>query len=167
MNTLASGQRLIIDSAASKMLSKLIIRIGQPLLVLSAIMKVEYSKDNLLLGLETFLIGLAVYAVMALIASGNGGESALSDAEVKAAQLLFDSSNGFDDFVSKLYGEDNAVDMTKQQDNKTFYDSTVQELYKEYGDWATMWLKFWQKIGPYDENFMAVSEYAVNNNIRK
>lgn len=47
-------------------------------------------------------------AVMALIASGNGGESALSDAEVKAAQLLFDSSNGFDDFVSKLYGEDNA-----------------------------------------------------------
>lgn len=71
------------------------------------------------------------------------------------------------DLQAKLYGEDNAVDMTKQQDNKTFYDSTVQELYKEYGDWATMWLKFWQKIGPYDENFMAVSEYAVNNNIRK
>ena len=71
------------------------------------------------------------------------------------------------DLQAKLYGEDNAVDMTKQQDNKTFYDPTVQELYKEYGDWATMWLKVWQKIGPYDENFMAVSEYAVNNKINE
>ena len=58
----------VIDSVASKMLSKLIIRIGQPLLVLSAILKVEYSKENLLLGLETFFIGIVVYAVMAFIA---------------------------------------------------------------------------------------------------
>lgn len=68
------------------------------------------------------------------------------------------------DLQAKLYGEDNLVDLTKQQDNKSFYDETVQELLKTY-DWATMWLKYWQKNGPYDENFMAVSEYAVNNNI--
>ena len=70
------------------------------------------------------------------------------------------------DLQAKLYGEDNAVDLTKQQDNKSFYDERVQELLKTY-DWATMWLKFWQKYGPYDENFMAVSEYAVNNDIQE
>ena len=58
----------VIDSAASKMLSKLIIRIGQPLLIISAIMKVEYSRENLLLGLETFAIGFVVYAIMSVIA---------------------------------------------------------------------------------------------------
>lgn len=60
--------------------------------------------DNMMEQLDTAYMN----AVMALVASGNGGESALSDGEVKAAQLLFDSADGFDDFITKLYGEDNA-----------------------------------------------------------
>lgn len=69
------------------------------------------------------------------------------------------------DLQAKLYGD--AVDLDKQQDNKTFYDERVQSLLHEYGVWSTMWLKFYQKYGPYDENFMAVSEYAVNNDIEE
>lgn len=71
------------------------------------------------------------------------------------------------DLQAELYGEDNSVDLDKQQDNKTFYDERVQCLLHEYGNWSTMWLKFWQKYGPYDKNFMAVSEYAVNNDIQE
>lgn len=71
------------------------------------------------------------------------------------------------DLQSKLYGEDNLVDLSKQEDNKTFYNERVQRLLAEYGDWATMWLKFGQEVYSYDENFMAVSEYAVKNKIKK
>jgi hypothetical protein len=31
--------------------------------------------------------------------------------------------------------------------------------------WSTMWLKFGQQTYPYDDNFRAVSEYAVNNDL--
>ena len=71
------------------------------------------------------------------------------------------------DLQSKLYGEDDAVDLTKQADNKTFSNEKVQRLLNEYGDWATMWLKFGQETYPYDKNFMEVSEYVVNNKIKK
>ena len=71
------------------------------------------------------------------------------------------------DLQSKLYGEDDVVDLTKQDDNKAFHNKTVQRLLNEYGDWATMWLKFGQETYSYDKNFMEVSEYAVNNRITK
>ena len=67
------------------------------------------------------------------------------------------------DLQAKLYKD--AVDLNNQEDNISFHDERVQNLLNEYGDWSTMWLKFYQKYGPYDENFMAVSEYAVNNDI--
>ena len=69
------------------------------------------------------------------------------------------------DLQAKLYKD--AVDLNKQEDNKTFFDEKVQSLLHEYGDWSTMWLKFWQTKAQYDENFMAVSEYAVNNDIEE
>ena len=71
------------------------------------------------------------------------------------------------DLQSKLYGEDDAVDLTMQDDNKTFHNEKVQRLLNEYGDWATMWLKFGQETYSYDKNFMEVSEYVVNNKIKK
>ena len=71
------------------------------------------------------------------------------------------------DLQSKLYGEDDAVDLTKQDDNKAFHNEKVQRLLNEYGDWATMWLKFGQETYSYDKNFMEVSEYVVNNKITK
>ena len=47
----------IIDEKASKKLSKLIISIGQPCLIVSGLLKIEYSKENLKLGLTTLLLG--------------------------------------------------------------------------------------------------------------
>ena len=58
----------IIDEVASKKLSRLIIAIGQPFLIISSLLGIEYSKENLLLGAKTFIIGIVVHAIMALIA---------------------------------------------------------------------------------------------------
>ena len=58
----------VIDAISSKVLSKLIIRIGQPLLIISAMLKMEYSKENLRLGLFTFFIGVLIYTLISVIA---------------------------------------------------------------------------------------------------
>ena len=71
------------------------------------------------------------------------------------------------DLQAKLYSEDNAVDLSMQEDNPTFFNSKVQKLLKKYHDWAKMWIKFGQEVYPYDENFRKVSEYAYKHKIKK
>ena len=65
----------------------------------------------------------------------------------------------------KLYDQENAVDFNNQENNKTFYDEEVQRLYKEGLSWSEMWIKFGQGKYNFDDNFMAVSNYAFNNKL--
>lgn len=69
------------------------------------------------------------------------------------------------DLQSKLYDEEGCVDLNKQDGNDTLKNSSVQELLKAGASWPTMWLQFGQQVYPYDDNFRAVSNYAINNEI--
>lgn len=69
------------------------------------------------------------------------------------------------DLQSKLYDEEGCVDLNNQEDNDTMKNARVQELLKVGASWSTMWLRFGQQVYPYDDNFMAVSNYAINNEI--
>lgn len=71
------------------------------------------------------------------------------------------------DLQSKIYDEMNLIDLTDQQDNKTFYDERVQKFLKEGKSFSDMWLLFGQSLYSYDENFTAVSNYAIKNDILK
>ena len=71
------------------------------------------------------------------------------------------------DLQSKLYDEEGCVDLNKQEGNDTMNNSIVKELLDSGCSWSSMWLQFGQKIYPYDDNFRAVSNYALNNNISK
>lgn len=71
------------------------------------------------------------------------------------------------DLQCKLYDEEGSVDLDNQEDNDTAKNEVVQELLKTGASWSTMWLKFDQQIYPYDDNFRAVSNYAINNEISK
>ena len=62
------GKTGIIDSVASKKLSGLIIKIAQPALIISSIVKMQYSAANLKLGLQTLALGFAVHLFMGVIA---------------------------------------------------------------------------------------------------
>ena len=62
------GKFKVIDEVASKKLSLLILRIGQPFLIISSILGVEYSKDTLILGIKTMLIGFAIHILLAVVA---------------------------------------------------------------------------------------------------
>ena len=71
------------------------------------------------------------------------------------------------DLQSKLYDEEGCVDLNHQENNKTMDNKLVKQLLQEKNSWSEMWLKFGQSIYPYDDNFIAVSNYALNNKIKK
>ncbi len=71
------------------------------------------------------------------------------------------------DLQAKLYGEDGCVDLTKQEDNKSFYDANVQRLLEKEKTWEKMWLSFGQEKYGYDENFLAISNFAKDNEIER
>ena len=58
-------KRNIIDDVASKRLSTLIIRIGQPLMIISALVEAEFSYENLTDGLIIVGLGMVLHALMA------------------------------------------------------------------------------------------------------
>lgn len=58
----------IIDTLASKRLSRLILAIGQPMLIIASLNKAEYSKENLTLAWQVTLLGFVLHTLIAVIA---------------------------------------------------------------------------------------------------
>lgn len=71
------------------------------------------------------------------------------------------------DLQCKLYDEEGAVDLSKQEGNKIMNNDAVKALLDAGASWSTMWLKFGQQTYPYDDNFRAVSNFAINNKIKQ
>lgn len=71
------------------------------------------------------------------------------------------------DLQSKIYDEEGCVDLTKQDGNFVMNNSIVKRLLDNGEPWSTMWLKYGQEMYPYDDNFKAVSNYAIKNKIKK
>ena len=63
-----AGKLGIVDGVASKKLSNLIITIAQPALIIYSIVKMQYSAENLELGLKTLALGFAVHIFMGAVA---------------------------------------------------------------------------------------------------
>lgn len=89
------------------------------------------------------------------------------EGKTKEAKFAFQCDKLECDLQCKLYGEENCVDLNEQDDNKTMNHPIVKELLDSGYSWETMWLKFGQRVYPYDENFRAVSNYALENIISK
>lgn len=64
----AAGKFKIIDSVASKKLSKLILSVAQPALIIHSLTKSGYSAEKLKLGTSTFFFGFALMIFSAAIA---------------------------------------------------------------------------------------------------
>ena len=63
-----SGKLGIIDGVASKNLSKLIIHVGQPAMIIYNLVKMEYSAQNLGIGFITLAFGLGFHVFLAVLA---------------------------------------------------------------------------------------------------
>lgn len=69
------------------------------------------------------------------------------------------------DIQSKLYDQENCVDLNNQDNNKTITNEEVKKLLEEGKSFSDMWLSFGQSKYPYDDNFLSVSNYVMNNRI--
>ncbi len=63
-----AGKLGIVHPTASKNLSRLIITIGQPALIIYSLVKMEYSAEHLKFGFGVLLLGLALHLFFSLIA---------------------------------------------------------------------------------------------------
>lgn len=70
------------------------------------------------------------------------------------------------DLQSKLYDEENCVDL-QNQNNKALDNNRVERLLNEGKTWSEMWMSFGREHYPYDKNFRSVSTYAENNNLHE
>lgn len=86
--------------------------------------------------------------------------------ETKEALFAYQCDKLECDLQCKLYDQENCVDLNDQSANKTFNDVRVQKLLREGNSWSSMWLKFGQDIYPYDKNFLAVSNFAIENDLK-
>lgn len=58
----------IINDVASKNLSKLVVQLGQPMLIIGSLLSVEFSVDNLKHGLTLIVCGFLMHAILAALA---------------------------------------------------------------------------------------------------
>lgn len=71
------------------------------------------------------------------------------------------------DIQAKLYDEQKCVDLGNQGQNSTAKNQAVRDMIDAGMTWSEMWMTFGQERYNYDENFLAVSNYAKNNPISK
>ena len=69
------------------------------------------------------------------------------------------------DLQARLYDLDGYADILRGSD-ELLNRPRVHELYEKGYSLSEMWLRFGQETYPYDENFLKVSNYALNNDIR-
>ena len=110
----------------------------------------------------------AVHRILGGLLDGNQIENLFLEFDAhntKEAMFAYQCDKLECDLQSKLYDEEGCVDLDKQEGNDTLKNARVQELLKTGASWSTMWLQFGQQVYPYDDNFRAVSNYAINNDI--
>ena len=110
----------------------------------------------------------AVHKILSNLLDGNQIEELFLEFdshETKESLFAYQCDKLECDIQCKLYDEEGCVDLNHQEGNSTFNNLAVRELLDKGASWSEMWLKFGQHKYPYDENFMAVSEYAEKNKI--
>lgn len=85
--------------------------------------------------------------------------------KTKEAMFAYECDKLECDLQARLYDLEGFADVNRGSDelrNKP----RVRDLYEKGYSLSEMWLRFGQETYPYDKNFISVSNYALNNDIR-
>lgn len=101
-----SGKLGYVDSVSTERLSTLIVKIGQPFLIINSLISQEYSDENLKTGLKILLLGLCLHAFMAAIAFLLSRPVKDFDEQKLSEYSMFFANCGFIGFpiVNSIYG---------------------------------------------------------------
>ena len=112
----------------------------------------------------------AVHKILADLVDGEDIEKLFLEFDshkTKEANFAYQCDKLECDLQCKLYDEEWCVDLNKQQSCNAAENEKVQQLLKENKTWSDMWLQYDLENIPYDENFLAVSNYILNNKIEE
>ena len=71
------------------------------------------------------------------------------------------------DIQCKLYDEEGCVELSQQENNKTIDAKKLNSLIEDGKSWSNIWIKSGQQRHQYDENFLEVSNYIIDNKINE
>ncbi len=102
------GKIKLLDESATHHLSALIIKIGQPFLIINSIITQKCTPEKLREGLTVFALGLILHAAMAVLAYFLANPIRLPDERKLSEYSMFFSNCGFMGFpvIQSLYGDD-------------------------------------------------------------
>ena len=63
-----AGKLKIVDEIASKKLSRLILTIGQPMLIISSVLTASYTHERFIIALKAMVVCFIAHAMMAVVA---------------------------------------------------------------------------------------------------
>ena len=69
------------------------------------------------------------------------------------------------DIQCKLYDEECKVNMNNQKALKSINNQYVNKLVENSSSLSEMWIKYGQNKASYDDNFLSVSKYVLNNKL--
>ena len=98
----------IIDNVFSKNLSTLIVKVAQPMLIISSLISLEFSRENLRRGLTAMALSFALHTFMGIIAHFSvKGFRDLDERKISEFAIMF-TNCGFIGFpiLESLYGKD-------------------------------------------------------------
>ena len=96
----------VIDNAVSKGLSSIIVKVAQPMLIISSLISLEYSAENLKKGLTALALSLGVHFVLGILAHfGAFGIRDFDERKIAEFAVMF-TNCGFIGFpiIESLYG---------------------------------------------------------------
>ena len=85
--------------------------------------------------------------------------------ETEEAKFAYQCDKLECDLQARLYDLDGYADLT-HENNYILNDPRVHNLLDKGYSFSEMWLKFGQETYPYDKNFLSVSNYALEHDIR-
>ena len=100
------GKLGYIDDISTERLSTLIVKIGQPFLIINSLISLDFTAENLKTGLKILLLGLCMHAVMAAIAYLLARPVKPFDERKLSEYSMFFANCGFVGFpiVESIYG---------------------------------------------------------------
>ena len=110
----------------------------------------------------------AVHKILKDLADGGEIEKIFlefDEHKTKEANFAYQCDKLECDLQCKLYDEEWCVDLNQQQSCNAIENERVQKLLKENKTWSDMWLEFDLENIPYDKNFQAMINYALNHKI--
>ena len=112
----------------------------------------------------------AVHKILKDLADGEEIEKIFlefDEHKTKEANFAYQCDKLECDLQCKLYDEEWCVDLSKQESSNVIENERVQKLLKENKTRSEMWLEYDMDNISYDENFKAISNYAIHHEIKQ